>query len=103
MFNQEVKAKWIAALRSGDYMQGTGELKSQDGRFCCLGVLEDIEPSVRKDGPHRGVLHSMTWERLGGTNRFVCPPTVLCQTVLSEMNDQGRSFAEIADFIEANY
>lgn len=36
--NKEIANKWAAALRSGDYPQGTGRL--YDGKaFCCLGVL----------------------------------------------------------------
>lgn len=41
----EVKAKWLAALRSGDYRQGQGLLHQiSDGQhsFCCLGVLCDL-------------------------------------------------------------
>jgi hypothetical protein len=49
--NPEVKAKWVAALRSGQYTQGTCFLKrdvivmgttDQVTKFCCLGVLCDI-------------------------------------------------------------
>jgi len=39
--NQEIKQRWIQALRSGEYKQGTSTLKFQD-RFCCLGVLCDL-------------------------------------------------------------
>jgi hypothetical protein len=38
----EYKAKWVAALRSGEYPQGYGQLKDDQGRFCCLGVLSDV-------------------------------------------------------------
>lgn len=37
----EIKQLWIAALRSGEYQQGRGQLHTRD-RFCCLGVLCDI-------------------------------------------------------------
>lgn len=37
----EVKAAWVAALRSGEYEQGKGQLRHIDA-FCCLGVLCDI-------------------------------------------------------------
>lgn len=41
--NPEVKARWLAALRSGDYVQGSEALHDVDasGRatYCCLGVL----------------------------------------------------------------
>ena len=44
--NPEIKARWIAALRSGEYVQGTCLLRASrlDGvdRFCCLGVLCDL-------------------------------------------------------------
>lgn len=39
--NPEVKQKWIDALRSGDYEQGSEKLRSVSG-YCCLGVLCDI-------------------------------------------------------------
>jgi hypothetical protein len=34
--------KWLTALRSGDYTQGTGVLRNKDNCFCCLGVAIDI-------------------------------------------------------------
>ncbi|QGT54329.1 hypothetical protein b3_0085 [Synechococcus phage B3] len=38
---QEIKEKWVAALRSGEYQQTTGNLRDEKG-FCCLGVLTDL-------------------------------------------------------------
>lgn len=40
--NKELKEKWVAALRSGKYEQGTGALRSVDNRYCCLGVLCEV-------------------------------------------------------------
>lgn len=48
--NPDIKAEWVAALRSGDYLQGRGQLHSfilnddgsKESRFCCLGVLSDL-------------------------------------------------------------
>jgi hypothetical protein len=44
--NPEIKAEWVAALRSGQYVQGTRQLRvvGADGftTFCCLGVLCDL-------------------------------------------------------------
>ena len=40
--NQEIKQKWLAALRSGEYEQGTQTLRSFDNKFCCMGVLCDL-------------------------------------------------------------
>lgn len=40
--NEDVKKKWIKALRSGKYKQTKGKLKSKYNSFCCLGVLCDL-------------------------------------------------------------
>jgi hypothetical protein len=45
--NAEVKAKWVAALLSGEYKQGKGWLRSRQDDYCCLGVLCDL---ARADG-----------------------------------------------------
>lgn len=41
----EIKAQWLAALRSGQYTQATGVLHETGPRgdsYCCLGVLCDL-------------------------------------------------------------
>ena len=41
----EIKAQWVAALRSGDYRQAKGNLRvdtSTGVGYCCLGVLCDL-------------------------------------------------------------
>jgi hypothetical protein len=48
--NQQIKEKWVAALRSGDYMQGTHQLRTTDDRYCCLGVLCDINAKETGQG-----------------------------------------------------
>lgn len=43
--NQEIKSKWVAALRSGEYVQGKGRLRDtsrQEVCHCVLGVLVDL-------------------------------------------------------------
>lgn len=39
-----IKKRWLKALRSGTYKQGTGALCQTEGGtgFCCLGVLCDV-------------------------------------------------------------
>jgi len=37
----DIKTKWVAALRSGEYEQTGGMLRSNNG-YCCLGVLCDL-------------------------------------------------------------
>jgi hypothetical protein len=43
----DLKARWIEALRSGRYKQGTGRLRSFYDEYCCLGVLLDIIDPTR--------------------------------------------------------
>jgi hypothetical protein len=50
--NQEIKQRWIKALRSGEYKQGYGNLY-HCGKFCCLGVLTDLY--IKE--------HGLQWER----------------------------------------
>jgi hypothetical protein len=53
--NPDVKAKWVAALRSGEYKQGPEWLQGESGCFCCLGVLCDIlDPEGWHGTKHRG-------------------------------------------------
>lgn len=46
--NPEIKAKWVTALRSGEYQQGRVHLRDGDNNFCCLGVLCDIAVKERE-------------------------------------------------------
>jgi hypothetical protein len=111
--NAEIKARWVAALRSGEYDQGTGQLRGY-GRFCCWGVLCDL---ARSEGI--GTWNSDGFDTAGGVF-FSWPPDSVCKWAgvdvmkvmnpvpiadnllpLSKHNDTGRTFAEIADAIEA--
>ena len=51
VMNPEIKAQWLAALRSGEYQQTNGALRREqpDGSvgYCCLGVLCEV---LAKDG-----------------------------------------------------
>ena len=111
--NKQIKAKWVAALRSGKYIQTTGLLRrSQPGdtlSHCCLGVLCDLAPegewasdsvySHSKTDYSGGALPEgvVKWAGLSSNN-----PVVLAEPVrnLSDVNDSGATFDEIADIIE---
>lgn len=88
----EVKRVWQEALRSGEYEQGRGQLRDED-KFCCLGVL--LEVSWHGDWEwaddylptEAGVAFDVPYGDQEG---------------LANMNDGGRTFDEIADWIEAN-
>jgi hypothetical protein len=100
----EFKAKWLKALRSGRYKQATGILRRrQDGHpaYCCLGVACNlINPNVwrKQDNDY----NEYDWGDTHGSSTelpFLKPTD---GERLSVMNDNGGTFAEIADYIEAS-
>jgi hypothetical protein len=100
--NPEVKTKWVAALRSGEYKQGRGLLRNGAGQYCCLGVLCEIQGVPRAkagfqfDGDvERAYMPSHAF--LNGLGLYLQADTV------AHMNDDlEHSFSEIADYIEKN-
>lgn len=109
----EVKTQWIAALRSGTYQQ-TNSALCKNGSYCCLGVLCEITPDIKrkkaqispwdkdttieiefayKDENYRsGYLPSQLASEVGLSEEQ--------QSKLANMNDEGISFVEIAGYIE---
>jgi hypothetical protein len=125
--NPQVKEKWISALRSGDYQQGTGNLRSVSG-YCCLGVLCDLYAKEHNQKwEFRGIeetnLQPQDYWCFGGENKFLpakvmdwaglaneCPEIVYCDleddeelnytNTVAELNDDGMNFHQIAALIE---
>lgn len=124
--DEEIKAEWVAALRSGEYKQGAGQLAyvSPNGNasYCCLGVLCDllaqqgrISQRTRIHDEGGGSVyfksHGEEDEDTGVLPKGVAKlvglgvdnPAVLyggTLTDLASLNDGGASFKEIADLIE---
>ena len=106
----EVKKKWVAALRSGEYKQAKKQLR-YDGSFCCLGVLCEISGLTAWGNDSYMDCMSMppdqVYEFAGvprdsvGCLKF--PKVVIDNELkaLDEHNDDGKTFAQIADAIEA--
>jgi hypothetical protein len=102
----EVKQKWLEALRSGEYAQGQRYLRREGDKFCCLGVLCDlVDPNGWvSPGPTSRWAHSIDFTSL--------LPLSIARSAgleydtklddLMSMNDRGKPFVEIADWIEAN-
>ena len=115
---------WVKALRSGDYEQGK-EALCKGGSFCCLGVLCEILELPKVD--HSGAIYYNFPRPEGalsavGMQQSVIPriwqPIILedlnLQQVVEDdegdkrtlhthlicMNDAGKTFDEIADYIE---
>jgi hypothetical protein len=101
--DKELKAKWIAALRSGKYKQTSGVLKAFDGSMCCLGVLRHvIDPSSEETLEESEYLSEHMAELAGLAPYQSDAGAVLSnpQKLLADQNDMGKSFAEIANIIE---
>lgn len=111
MMNPEIKSKWVAALRSGEYKQTQHILKDHVGH-CCLGVLCEISKAETGFGipenldeaskDHHQLLGPtvMKWADLP----YVKGDVVLIgntRDYLADVNDAGYTFTEIADAIEA--
>jgi hypothetical protein len=103
-----LKRQWIDALRSGKYQQGKKALRTDENKFCCLGVLCDIsgKGEWRYEEPIPDAPKRSRWAYVidGFVSRDLLPhaPTfgIVYETVLSEMNDEGHTFEEIADYIQ---
>jgi hypothetical protein len=119
----EVKAKWIEALRSDKYRQTGGVLHTQDSvgvsKFCCLGVLSEIayqEGVIQRERQPEGSEY-----RYGTGEKWDVAflPHAVCEwagienragqygpesfQALVDHNDNGDSFLDIANVIEAHF
>ena len=105
--NADIKRRWVEALRSEQYRQGSGYLKMGDA-YCCLGVLCELH---RQDFPDK------EWQRKNeNSSRFGYilrdavnyPPEEVSNWVgldpsvydlLADANDSGADFPTIASLI----
>lgn len=118
--NPRIKALWVEALRSKEYPQTKGKLKTQDG-YCCLGVLCDLylkehseewksSDFIEDDEILSYVIDScdnlppesvVEWAELPCDNPGVMIDGVNYVTDLTELNDSlCMNFEEISDYIE---
>lgn len=91
----ELKARWVKALRSGEYQQCQETLHDGAG-YCCLGVLANI--CNLSNIPETIDGYAPLWALVGGES---------VGRALSERNDgedvwrdNPQTFAQIADYIE---
>lgn len=114
---EELRRQWVAALRSGEFTQTRGYL-CHKGRYCCLGIACEVFDRAFPGELEREVLT----DRITFNNHATLLPDVVRHAVgityaggdfvvsslddedessLAERNDDGATFAEIADLIEA--
>lgn len=109
---KDVMVKWVEALRSGKYEQGTGYLNKHN-ELCCLGVLCEV-----LETPKVSITNGITCY---GSNKSEGTVATLPESIkelagmisscglycrgpsLIEANDTGKNFNEIADIIEQNW
>ncbi len=114
--NNEVKQKWLTALRSGEYKQCKGALCRTDFEgnlgYCCLGVLTDIyiketnKTWIKAMDSILGIKDindrlEAAWlnEDVQEWSGLLASPTV-DGVKLALLNDNLHPFTEIADLIE---
>lgn len=118
-----LQRKWLKALRSGKYKQAESALHTFDGkvhRFCCLGVACDVlgmtarDPMVEREGWNPIELYPTEFRY--GKESTVLPETARRRLAmyhatgekrngsdaLTELNDSGKTFKQIANIIEAS-
>lgn len=122
---KEIAEKWVKALRSDEYDQGTFFMVSDENnpKFCCLGVLADIyrkevskKPfsmkaiiNLSKDKDNQFPADKVfAWAGLPIRDGFDNNPAVISKTIgavlLSSLNDTyGKSFKYIAKKIEKQW
>lgn len=126
--NKKIKELWLNALRSGEYKQCRYRLKKINNKnqesFCCLGVLTDLAIKNSKIGDWN-INKNQTGVNYLNNNRLITRHITLPPDIahwagmhninstgtflgkngyisLSDKNDRGASFKQIANIIEKN-
>lgn len=110
---KEFGNKWLEALRSGKYEQTSEVLMAinednNNKSYCCLGVACEIAGHSRllKREGHVGYPHMITSK--SGRNNLRNVPKELkdkdseLPNIVANLNDEGKSFKQIALWIERN-
>ena len=112
--DENLKADWVAALRSGEFGQLSGQLGNErEGSYCCLGVLCEVAKAkglpVESYSRYEGDLFYKVNNgeeidaELNRAEREYFGLEEDIHTRLIKMNDdEGANFVEIADYIEKN-
>jgi len=109
--NPQIKQAWIDALTSGAYEQGYNQLRLRDS-YCCLGVLcelAEMEWVCESNGyRHEAISYG---KHIHEAEELVLPKSVMAwaeleesspsvkDSNLSDINDSGKSFEQIAQLI----
>ena len=113
--NQEIKRRWVEALRSGEYKQGREALKCQ-GQFCCLGVLCDLHAKetntkwvdhINKDFSSDYLdqdsvlpIQVMDWAGTQGSDPVITTRESISRCITHYNDGERYDFIQLADLIE---
>lgn len=90
------KEEWLAALESGDYVQGIGQLRDDTDQFCCLGVACDL--AVKKGLGQWVSVTQETWDDgLAGRWAFVIDEEKFDQDRFHEYHETAVLPAALVD------
>lgn len=106
----KIRREWVEALRSGKYKQTRGRLRKDATHFCCLGVLCDIvAPGQWKRDLGEWKFQDRNNSPFPASLELPSVPfrkrvklTLDAANKLAEMNDTGKRFSTIANYIEKN-
>lgn len=116
--NKVVKDEWVACLRDGSYKKTSFMLQDLDNHFDAVGVLVDravsagIVPVPKRYDKESGaeVFFGYAYQD-GNHSTATRVPKAVCEWAgigywtcnrVQMMNDKGKTFTEIADWIEEN-
>lgn len=129
MTNKDNIRLWVDALRSGQYVQGHGALRPEEGLYCCLGVACEVagangielnreyegyaDPHVKGSFYSGGMPQVVTkWLGLKGHPRessgdlelpeFPHDPEFPARWLAAWNDEYNADFNQIADIIERN-
>ncbi len=105
---------WADELDSGKYKQGRGQLRNEQNKFCCLGVLCNMHAEAKPKFAAKQTLATFY-----GDWQDIPPPNVInwaglkyrdgsvaingVSESLAELNDDGATFKTIAEIIRKHW
>lgn len=110
-FTQEIKEKWLTALRSGEYKQTTQTLYDpKNDSYCCMGVLGVICGMDKNELAQKDMFYVPNYRKDDRTIDSDLIPDIMKYRTMGAgiptkpvtLNDEGSPFSEIADYIEQN-
>jgi hypothetical protein len=96
----ELAKEWVAALRSGEFVQGIGCL-NMDNKLCCLGVACEVYRKHKPDFEYTGQSGYLPGEVRDALGLASDNGSSYDEDTLVSLNDsKNLTFHEIADVIE---